>query len=282
MTIERRALLQGLTGAAMLVPFAAPQSAPAQTASAQPPAPHGPPNHMAKMQQVFGAGMMGSERIAMLLYPGLTALDLVGPHYYLACMMGAKVDLITAQADLSPVTSDLGLAILPTVTLAKARPDYDILFIPGGTAGTMAVMRDKITIAWVKACAAKAKYITSVCTGSMILGKAGLLKGRRATSHWAAHDALSDFGAIPVQARVVTDGNVITGAGVSAGMDLGIAIVAALRGQAYAQGLMLQSEYAPEPPFAGGTLASTPADIRDVMTDYFARLKVDFRALAKS
>ena len=282
MTIERRTLLAGMTGAAMIAPFLALEAAAAQVkekikTQADMMADTA---HMKRMGEVFGPGLMGSERIMMLLYSGFTALDLVGPHYFFQCMFGAQVDLVTTEPTLAPVMSDLKLAIAPTVTIADARPDYDLIFVPGGTEGTMNVMRDARAMAFIKDRASRAKHITSVCTGSMILGKAGLLKGKRATSHWAAHGALSAFGAIPVDTRVVTDGNVTTGAGVSAGIDFGIAVVAALRGKAYAEALVLQAEYAPEPPFKAGTLATAPAAVSEVMSEMFKPLEGKFRVLA--
>jgi putative intracellular protease/amidase len=224
--------------------------------------------------------MHGAETIAMLVYPGFTALDLVGPHYFLAGMMGAKVHLVTNQSDLSPVPSDLGLAIAPTCTFTDCPADLTVLFTPGGTDGTLRAMEDRATRTFLAARGAHARYVTSVCTGSLLLGAAGLLRGRRATSHWVTRDALAAFGATPVDARVVTDGNVITGAGVSAGLDFGVALVAALRGRPYAEALMLQAEYAPAPPFQGGTIATTPPAIAGPLQDMFAPLVARTRALA--
>ena len=217
----------------------------------------------------------------MLIYPKFTALDLVGPHYFFACLFGAKVHLVTTEKDLSPVISDLGLAITPTVTMADAPKDLDVLFMPGGTEGTLSVMGRTDTMAWVKDRASRAKHITSVCTGSMILAKAGLLKGKKATSHWAVREALAEFGATPVEQRVVQDGNVLTGAGVSAGLDFAIALVEQLRGRAYAEALVLQGEYAPDPSIKGGTLATTPEPVGKMMHDMFAPLSGQFSAMAK-
>lgn len=290
MTTDRRALLQGITGAALLAPYLAlgqamAAEAGATQASANPTAAEqhtmGDP-HMQAMNRVLGAGLWGQEEIAMLLYPKFTALDLVGPHYFFACLFGAKVHLVTTEKDLSPVMSDLGLAISPTITMASAPKNLDVLFIPGGTEGTMNVMRRADTMDWVKDRASRAKHITSVCTGSMVLAKAGLLMGKRATSHWVARAALADFGAIPVDERVVRDGNVLTGAGVSSGLDFAIALTEMLRGKPYAQALMLQAEYAPQPPFPGGTLASTPPDVGKMVDDMFAPLATQFKALAKA
>ncbi len=281
METNRRALLQGFTGAALLAPYLALQKAmaaePAQTAPASSAMNE---DHMAAMSKVLGPGLWGQEQVAMLLYPKFTALDLVGPHYFFACMWGAKVHLVTTEKDLSPVMSDLGLAISPTITMADAPKDLDVLFIPGGTEGTLSVMSRTDTIDWVKDRAARAKHITSVCTGSMVLAKAGLLKGKRATSHWVTRDTLADFGAIPVNERVVKDGNILTGAGVSSGLDFALALVEMLRGKPYAQSLMLQAEYHPEPPFPGGTLSSSPADVGQMMDDMFKPVAAQFKALA--
>jgi cyclohexyl-isocyanide hydratase len=282
--IDRRKLLlgAGLGSAAVLAPFVALERAAAQVKIPTQDDMMADAHHMDNMASVLGPELMGSEQIAMLLYPEFTSLDLVGPYYFFASMFGAKVHLVTTESTLAPVVSDLGLAILPTTTMADCPKDLDLIFVPGGTEGTLNVMTNKAAIAFIADRASRAKHITSVCTGSMILGKAGLLKGKRATSHWAARAALADFGATPVEARVVTDGNVTTGAGVSAGLDFGIAIVAALRGKAYAQSLMLIAEYHPEPPFPGGTLATTPADIGGMTSEMFSPLEDKFRAIAKA
>jgi putative intracellular protease/amidase len=203
----------------------------------------------AKLMAIPDINMHGSEQIALLLYPGFTALDLVGPHYFFACLMGAKVHLVTTGADLSPVASDLGLAIAPTVTLADCPADLDVLFIPGGTHGTLAAARDPAVLAFVQDRAVRARYLASVCTGAFVYGAAGLLRGKRATSHWIVRESLPAFGATPVDERIVWDGNFVSGAGVTAGIDLGLALVERLRSRAYAEALMLQAEYAPAPPF---------------------------------
>lgn len=300
MTTDRRSILQGITGAALLAPTLAAQSAMAAQAAysgaARAPgtAPTAPANpspaeqkamadkHMEAMSRVLGPGLFGKEEIAMLVYPKFTALDLVGPHYFFACLFGAKVHLVTTEKDLSPVVSDLGLAVVPTMTMADAPKDLDVLFMPGGTEGTLAVMARADTIAWVQDRASRAKHVTSVCTGSMILAKAGLLKGKRATSHWAVRDTLAEYGAIPVDSRVVQDGNILTGAGVTSGMDFAIALTEMLRGRAYAEALVLQGEYAPDPAIKGGTLATTSEPVGKMMSDMFAPLQTMFGAQAKS
>lgn len=285
MTTNRRMLLQGMTGAALLAPYLAIEKAMAAQAGGSGPsasAEHSAmtEEHMEAMTRVLGPGLWGQEQVAMLLYPSFTALDLVGPHYFFACMFGAKVHLVTTGSDLSPVASDLGLAISPTVTMADTPRDLDVLFIPGGTAGTLAAMGQNRVIDWVRDRASRAKHITSVCTGSMVLAKAGLLRGKKATAHWAVRPVLADFGAIPVDERVVADGNVLTGAGVSAGLDFAIALVEMLRGRAYAEGLVLQAEYAPDPQVKGGTVATTSAPVAELMNTMFAPVAAQFKALA--
>lgn len=271
---DRRALLGGLTGMAALAPFLTLESAAAAVAAQQDPVAASAEAHE-RLMQVPGLRMHGDEQVAMLLYPGFTALDLVGPHYFFACMMGAKVHLVTNQPSLAPVASDLGLAIAPTTTLADCPADLTLLFCPGGTHGTIAAASDLATLAFLADRAARAQCVTSVCTGSVILGAAGLLKGRRATSHWVAREQLSRFGATPVDERVVRDGKIITGAGVSAGLDLGLAVVEILRGRPYAAALMLQAEYSPAPPFPGGTLANTDPAVGGPMSDMFTAFRAE-------
>ncbi|MFM1958780.1 MAG: hypothetical protein RL588_297 [Pseudomonadota bacterium] len=271
MSPDRRTLLGGGAALAALSPFLALEAALAATA---PPALRDVDSAAAdahtRLMSVPGLNMHGDEEVAMLLYPGFTALDLVGPHYFFASMMGARVHLVTTAGDLSPVPSDLGLAIAPTSTLSDCPRDLTILFVPGGTTGTLAAASDPAVRAFIADRAARATCVTSVCTGSLVLGAAGLLRGRRATSHWIVRDMLDHFGAIPTDARVVTDGRFITGAGVSAGLDFAIAVVERLRGRPYAQALMLQAEYRPEPPFEGGSLATTDPAIAGPMRDMFS------------
>ncbi len=262
--LDRRTLLAFAAGGA-LAPFLALGDAAAQETI----------DHAANAAHAgFGAipdfQMTGREQIAMLLYPGFTALDLVGPHYMFACMMGATVHLVTTERTLRPVASDLGLAIAPTTTMRRCPETLDILFVPGGTQGTIDMMRNDAALAFVRDRAARSRHVTSVCTGSLILGKAGLLAGKRATSHWVTRDILSAFGATPVNERVVVDGNVTTGAGVSAGLDFGLALLAALRGANYARAIQLQAEYAPAPGFDAGTPETAPQEVAGAMRALFA------------
>jgi cyclohexyl-isocyanide hydratase len=207
-----------------------------------------------------GLNLQGDEQIAMLLYPGMTALDFAGPYHFLA-LTGAKIHLVTNQKDLTPVASDLGMAIQPTVTMEDCPTDVTVLFAPGGMGGTLAAASDPATLAFVRDRGSRARYVTSVCTGSLVLGAAGLLHGKRATSHFSVVPLLSHFGALPTYERVVMDGNVITGAGVSAGLDFGSALVEALRGRPMAELGVLISEYEPAPPIRGGSLATARPEI---------------------
>lgn len=218
--------------------------------------------------------MMGNEKIAMLLYPGFYAPDLINPQFLFTAMMGAEVCLISPTDDLAPVSCG-NFSIVPTHRRSECPDNLDILFVPGGATGTLEAMKNKPLIDFIKAKAANARYITSVCTGSLLLGKAGLLKGKKATSHWSTLALLEKFGATPVSERVVWDGNLVTGGGVTAGIDLGLQIVGALRGTEYAQAIQLQAEYDPAPPFNAGSPEKAPAFVRDSVRGMFAPLVLD-------
>ncbi|MGN6487654.1 MAG: DJ-1/PfpI family protein [Devosia sp.] len=222
----------------------------------------------------------GVDQIGMLVYPGFTALDFVGPHHFLGGMPNARMHVVTTQPDLSPVSSDLGLMVQPTTTMADCPADLTVLFVPGGTSGTIAAARDPAVLAFVADRAARARYVTSVCTGSLVLGAAGVLRGKRATSHWATLDALAHFGATPVAERVVRDGNLVTGAGVSAGLDFGITLAEELRGRTFAEAGVLISEYAPEPPIAGGTLATARPEVASLLKANLAGFVAEADSLA--
>lgn len=203
-------------------------------------------------------------RIAMLLYPGMTALDVVGPQGLLAGLAPGSLHLV-AQTP-GPVPSDTGISLVATTSFADCPADLDVLFVPGGD-GTPAQMRDAATLAFLRDWAGRARWITSVCTGSLILGAAGLLDGYRATSHWCVRDTvLPLLGAIPVDERVVFDRNRVTAAGISAGLDFALALAARLRGEDYALTAQLVAEYAPQPPFAAGSPATAgPAITREAL-----------------
>lgn len=275
--MNRRTLLQSvLSAVAMVTPLLA-MKQPAKASSSA--AAQGT-DALERLQAVPGFQLQGSEQVAMLLYPGFTALDLVGPHYFFGSMMGATVHLVTSQRDLTPVKSDLGLAVAPTITIDDCPKDIDILFAPGGTDGTLAAMEDERILRFFNNRADGATYVTSVCTGSLILAAAGLLQDKRATSHWCAISALESFGAVPTHERVVTDGKFITGAGVSAGLDFALAVVAAVRGEPYARALMLQGEYQPRPAFVGGSLETTPREIAEPLQELFSTVAVKAKAIA--
>lgn len=263
---------------ALLSPFATGPAA-AQTARPLAPAPMAPPmNHPMPGHAGDGIRRMGDETVAMLMYPGMTVMDLIGPQSMLASMMGAKVMLVAKT--LEPVTSDAGVTITPHATFDTCPRDLTVLFTPGGTDGTIAAARDPVTLAFLRDRGARATYVTSVCSGSLILGAAGLLKGYRATSHWSCRDALAGFGAIPTDARVVRDRNRVTGAGVTSGLDFGLAMVAEMRGRTYAECTQLMSEYDPHPPFDAGSLKTAPPETVKPMTELIAGFQKQAEALA--
>ncbi len=190
----------------------------------------------------------GTTRIAMLLYPGLTQLDLTGPFEVLARLPGSTVDLV--WKNLQPVRADSGMSIVPTATL-DAATEPDVLFVPGGP-GQREMLDDAEVLAYCRHAGQKARYVTSVCTGSLLLGAAGLLEGYEATTHWAYTELLPLFGARPRRARIVVDRNRVTAGGVTAGIDFGLRLVAELVGEALARTIQLALEYDPDPPFRSG------------------------------
>ncbi len=171
--------------------------------------------------------------IAMLIYPGMTALDLIGPQQVFGYLAGVNVELVAKTKDL--VRSDTGITIRPSKTFADCADPVDILFVGGGANGTVALMTDSETLDFLARRGKTAKLVTSVCTGSLVLGAAGLLRGYKATSHWAVRDILPLLGAELVVNRVVQDRNRITAGGVTAGIDFGLRVAAQLRGEDYAR-----------------------------------------------
>ncbi|MHC8306635.1 isonitrile hydratase [Pseudomonas sp. PB3P13] len=196
-------------------------------------------------------------QIGFLLFPQVQQLDLTGPFDVLASLPDVKVHLI--WKDLMPVTASTGLMLKPTITYAEC-PRLDVICVPGGS-GVGPLMEDDETLDFIKMEAASARYVTSVCTGALVLGAAGLLKGKRATTHWAYHPLLAPLGAIPVMERVVRDGNLLTGGGITAGIDFALTLAAELFDKDTAQLVQLQLEYAPAPPFNSGTPHTAPAHI---------------------
>jgi cyclohexyl-isocyanide hydratase len=218
--------------------------------------------------------------IAFLLFPGLTQLDLTGPAQILSRLPGAKVELVWES--LGPVMSDARFAIVPTATFADV-PRADILCIPGGV-GVTDVMNNDAAMAWVRTVGAEATWVTSVCTGSLILGAAGLLTGYRATTHWAWHHHLTLFGAEPVKARTVTDRNRVTGGGVTAGIDFALTLAAHVSGDAVAKTLQLAFEYDPAPPFDSGSPERAEPEIvaayQAAISSNFPAREADLKAAA--
>jgi len=208
-------------------------------------------------------------RLGMLLFPKITQLDLTGPYEVLSRVPGAQLSLLWKSVDL--VTSGTGLTMLPTMTFADA-PQFDVLVVPGG-AGVIPLLRDRETLDFLRRQAASARYVTAVCTGSLLLGAAGLLEGYAATTHWAYHELLAPCGATPVHERVVVDRNRITGGGVTAGIDFAFRLVAELCGDDVARGIQLGLEYDPEPPFRAGT----PARAGEALTALVRGLHEPFR-----
>jgi cyclohexyl-isocyanide hydratase len=188
-------------------------------------------------------------QIGILLYPNVTQLDATGPAQVLSRVPGAKMHMIWKTRD--PVPTDAGFSIVPTTTFADC-PQLDVICVPGG-GGQVELMVDPETLDFLRKQAAGARYVTSVCTGSLVLGAAGLLKGYKSACHWAWRDMLKDFGATPVAERVVRDRNRISGGGVTAGIDFGLTVAAELAGEEVAKSIQLVLEYDPQPPFDSGS-----------------------------
>jgi cyclohexyl-isocyanide hydratase len=204
--------------------------------------------------------------IVFALFPGVTHLDFTGPHQILARLPGARV-VAASQAGGEIEADGLVFAHLPRLdSIARC----DLLCVPGGF-GITEAMGDDAFLSEIRRLAAGARYVTSVCTGSLALGAAGLLKGKRAACHWAWRDQLALLGAIPDPARVVRDGNVFTGGGVTAGIDFALTIAAEIAGEAVAQAIQLAVEYAPNPPYTAGRPETAPAAVLDRVRGIYAR-----------
>ena len=212
--------------------------------------------------------MPGTFRIGFILFPNIMQLDMTGPHEVLSQLPGAEVLLIWKTRD--PVRAGSGMTILPTTTFAEC-PQLDLICVPGGS-GMNALLTDAETLDFLRRQAAGARYVTSVCTGSLVLGAAGLLRGKRAATHWMSMDMLAAFGAIPVNERVVVDGNVITGGGVTAGIDFALRVAADVAGEDVAQAIQLGIEYDPKPPFdSGHPRSADPKVVETARTNATAR-----------
>jgi cyclohexyl-isocyanide hydratase len=204
------------------------------------------------------ASSAGRPKAAMLVYPGMILLDLNGPQTVFSLAM---FDILLVWKDLTPVKTDVGIMVQPTHTFATCPAKVDVLFVPGGLGGTVACLSDSEITTFLEKQGDAAGFVTSVCTGSLLLGAAGLLQGYRATSHWYVRDLLPILGAITTQGRVVEDRNRITAGGVTAGMDFGLTLVARMLGEERARSIQLLLEYDPQPPFDAGSPEAAGPDL---------------------
>lgn len=208
-------------------------------------------------------------QIAAPLFDRFTALDAIGPYEVLSRLPGAEVVFVADQPRLVP--TETGMLSVPATRGFDEVRNPDVVVVPGGS-GQSGHMHDEQLLGWLRSSSASADWTTSVCTGSLLLGAAGLLVGRRATSHWLTRDRLAEFGALPVDQRVVFDGHVVTAAGVSAGIDLALALAALIAGDTIAQAIQLGLEYDPQPPFSAGSPARAPDAIVDMLRGQQDRL----------
>jgi transcriptional regulator GlxA family with amidase domain len=201
-------------------------------------------------------------RIAILIFDRLTALDAIGPYEVLSRLPGAELRMVGTET--GPNRTDTGaLGIEADLALAELA-DPDVILVPGG-AGSRPLMGDPEVLDWLRAAHQQSTWTTSVCTGSLVLGAAGILDGKRATSHWAYLDRLRDLGAEPVEERVVEDGKVITAAGVSAGIDMALRLAARIAGDEVAQAIQLGIEYDPDPPFDSGSPSKAAPELVELV-----------------
>jgi transcriptional regulator GlxA family with amidase domain len=200
--------------------------------------------------------------IAILLYERLTALDAIGPYEVLSRLPGASVAFVAAEA--GPIRTDNGMLTLVAERSIDEAGEPEIVLVPGGP-GEVAARAGGTALEWLRTVHQTSTWTTSVCTGSLVLGAAGLLDGRRATSHWLALGALREMGAEPVSERVVFDGKIVTAAGVSAGIDMALTLAAKVAGDAVAQAIQLGIEYDPQPPFDAGSPEKAPAAIVEAL-----------------
>jgi len=218
---------------------------------------------------------MPSLNVGFVIFPDLTQLDFTGPQQVLARLPDSTMHIVAKSS--APVPSDSGLGLVPTHTFQTC-PPLDLICVPGGNAGVVQAIGDQETIGFVREQSRTAKYITSVCTGAFILGVAGLLKGRCATTHWAFTELLPLVGATHQKGRVVKDGNVITAGGVTSGIDFGLRVVAEIAGDAVAQSIQLGLEYDPDPPFTSGHPDRAPTTVKTMVSPRYEAARANFRA----
>lgn len=224
-------------------------------------------------------GMMATApdgpKVAMLVHPKMVALDLIGPMTIFNIM---RFDVQLVWKEKTPISTDVGIHLVPTQAFDECPRELDVLFVPGGLMGTVECMGDAEVCAFLADRGSRAKWVTSVCTGGLLLAAAGLLRGYDATAHWTVADLLPLMGARRVDKRVVRDRNRMTGGGVTAGIDFGLTLAAELKGEEAARRAQLIVEYAPEPPFANGT--PHEAGTERVAQMRKARKEMDAQALA--
>jgi cyclohexyl-isocyanide hydratase len=218
---------------------------------------------------------MSNFNLGFVIFPDLTQLDLTGPLQVLARLPHSTTHIVAKSN--APVPSDCGLSLVPTHTFADC-PALDLICIPGGVRGVIGAIGDRETVEFVRRQSTGAKYVTSVCTGAFLLGIAGLLKGRRVTTHWAYTDLLSLVGATYEKGRIVRDGNLITAGGVTAGIDFGLSVVAEIAGEMTARAIQLGIEYNPAPPFDSGHPDSAPHAVKSAVSDRYEKANLALRA----
>ncbi len=211
---------------------------------------------------------MSNFNVGFVIFPNLTQLDFTGPLQVLARLPQSTTHIVAKSE--APVPSDCGLGLVPTCTFANC-PPLNLICIPGGVSGVVGAIGDQETVEFVRTQAHGAKYVTSVCTGAFVLGAAGLLKGRRVTTHWAYTDLLPLVGATYEKARVVKDGNLITAGGVTSGIDFGLSVVAEIAGEAAAQAIQLGIEYDPAPPFNSGHPDRAPQSVKSALASRYEK-----------
>lgn len=214
-------------------------------------------------------------QIGFVVFPDVTQLDFTGPLQVLSRAPGARVHIVARTMDLVP--TDTVLKIPPTDNFETC-PQLDVICVPGGF-GVDAAMQDEKLLDFLRRQAKGARYVTSVCTGAFVLGAAGLLKGKRATTHWAYHGDLARTGAIPERARVVRDGNLFTGGGVTAGIDFALTLLAEIAGEDAAKAAQLTLEYDPQPPFDSGSPGAAPHAALEAAAKRYEQRLADFRAV---
>ncbi len=287
--LDRREFSRALAAAAALAALPACAHTPQSSALATPVDPahdHGGMN--AFFQELTGGDPAEMARImpakpleiAVVVYPGFFPFDVLGTKAVFDQLLSANVHVVSK--DLLPVAAGRHTQLLPNKTFETCPENLDVIFLPGGGDGTVAAMRDPAMLAFLQRQAKTARYITSVCTGSLILGAAGLLKGYKATSHWVTHDVLAMLGATPVKARVVEDRNRITGGGVTAGIDFGLTIVARLSSERYAKAVQLNIEYDPAPPFRAGAPSGAGKQITGALRTMYRGTVASAEAASKA